>query len=152
MASDVGAGQDIEGSAPRRDLEDMLDAVQPGGRRRRRRPSAVEWVLWAAAAIPGGALALLLSMAVRVRLADGRWPSQDQPDPKDLGLHNTLTVFLIVASFAAVVLVPLGSLAAFAAGRRRLSLGPLAAAVGLFAILFVVLWADVAGLGDWIAD
>ena len=152
MASDVGAGEGVGGDAPVQDLEQMVEAVQPDGRPRRRRPTAVEWVLWAVAAVPGLALALLASMAVRVRLADGAWPRQDHPDPKDLGVHNTLTALLIVASFAAVVLVPLGSLAAFAAGRRRLSLGPLAVVLGLFAVMFVSLWGDVGGLGDWIAD
>jgi hypothetical protein len=104
------------------------------------------------ASVPALALALLCSMAARVWLTDGAWPRQDQPDPKDLGLHNTVTVWFIVGSLAAVVLVPLGSLVTLARGRRPVSPWPLTVAVGLFALLFLVLWADLGGLGDWIAD
>lgn len=102
--------------------------------------------------MPGVALLLLATMAIRVRIADGRWPSRDQPDPKDLGLHNTATVLSIVASFVVGVAVPLLAIWLFAARRRSIPIGPpIVAAVGL-AVVLLVLRGDPWGLGQWIAD
>lgn len=134
-------------------IEDLLSAAGSGpGRLNRRRQSPVELVLWALAAIPGLGLILLGSMALRVRLADGAWPVRNQPDPKDLGLHNSITLGVILASFVIAAVVPLLALGAFMSGRRRISAGPPLLAVGGFIVLFVVLRSDVGGLGDWIAD
>ncbi len=112
----------------------------------------IDRVLWGLAAVPVAALALLASMVVRVRLADGAWPSRDQPDPKDLGWHNSVTAVAIVASFLVVVLVlGLTGLAAVA-GHRRVVVVPLLLAVGAVVILAAILWGDPGGIGQWIAD
>lgn len=117
--------------------------------------SATSWfarLLWLLSLVPAAALALLVSMAVRVRLADGLWPVRNQPDPKELGIHNTVTVAAILASFVVVLLVPLLALAGHFLGRRRVPVAPPLVAVAGLAILFVVLAADIGGLGDWIGD
>lgn len=135
------------------DFEDLLSAatgqtITPG----RRRMSVVERVLWLLASIPTISLGLLLTLALRVRLADGAWPIRNQPDPKTLGFHNTLTIIGFLASFVVVVIVPLITLAAFALGQRRTSIRPvILTALGCLA-LFLVLRLDLGGLGDWIAD
>lgn len=109
-------------------------------------------LLWVLSFVPLTALGLLLSMAVRVQLQDGAWPARNQPDPKDLGLHNTVTVVAILVSFIAVLAVPLIALAAHFLGRRRVPVVPPVLAVVSLAALLLVLVADIAGLGDWIGD
>ncbi len=116
------------------------------------RPAVVDRLLWALAAVPAAAVLLLASMALRVRVADGIWPTRNTPDPKTLGLHNTITVLLIVASFVAAVVVPLATAGAFAAGHRRVPVGPLLTSLVSIVILVGVLWLDPGGIGQWIAD
>lgn len=118
----------------------------------RPRRTALAAALWVLASIPTVALGLLLSMAVRVWIVDGAWPARNQPDPKELGIHNSVTVVVILASFVAVLGVPLLALAGSRFSRRPIPLKPLALGLVGFALLFVVLRADVAGLGDWIGD
>lgn len=115
-------------------------------------PGGIGRALWAVSWIPFVALALLLSLAVRVWITDGAWPARNAPDPKDLGLHNTATVIAILASFPAAVGVPLLALVGRRFSDRRISLLPLAVGFIGFVTLFIVLRADVAGLGDWIGD
>lgn len=133
------------------DLERLLQASRSGDRSGGGR-SKLAAGLWAVGSVPVVALLLLGSMAVRVRLADGAWPVRNQPDPKDLGFHNTATIVAMLASFLAAVLLPLGTLAAFFSGYRRVPIGPTVLAVVGFAALFLTLRADIGGLGDWIAD
>ena len=130
----------------------LASATGQGARRDRDRPSPLALVVWSLAALPTAALGLLLSMAVRVRLDWGAWPVRNQPDPKDLGLHNTITVAAILGSFAAVVVVPLLALAGSVLGRRRAPVWPPVLAVAGFVLLVVVVRGDLGGLGQWIAD
>ncbi|MEM7325421.1 MAG: hypothetical protein AAF531_20205 [Actinomycetota bacterium] len=109
-------------------------------------------LLWLVASTPIVALVLLLSMALRVWITDGSWPVRNVPDPKDLGFHNTVTVVAILASFPAAIAVPILAVAGTRFSRRRIPLWPLAAGILGFAVLFVVLRADLFGLGDWIGD
>ncbi len=150
-----GTGFETEiGDGAVEDIERLLGGTTKGHRSGARsgRASLVGRGLWALAAIPWLALLLLASMALRVRLADGAWPSQNQPDPKELGIHNTITVVAILASFAVALLVPLGALVAFSTGHRPVPVRPPVVAVVGFAAVLLVLWADVGGLGDWLAD
>lgn len=115
-----------------------------------RSPLAV--VLWTLGSVPAAAMALLLSMAVRVRLADGAWPIRNEPDPKELGFHNTATIVVILVSFASVVVVPLLTIVLARSKSRRLPIGPLLLNLVGFILLVVILRADVGGLGNWIGD
>ncbi len=135
------------------EFEELLTAAT-GGSLEPVRPkrSLVTGLLWLLSLIPAAALGLLVSMAVRVRLDSGVWPVRNQPDPKDLGIHNTVTTVAILVSFVAVLLVPLIALVAYFRGHRRIPVkAPIFAVVSL-AILFAVLVGDVGGLGDWIGD
>ena len=85
---------------------------------RSRRPGPVGLLLWALAVMPVMALLLLVSLAVRVRLADGAWPEFNAPDPKTLGIHYTLAVAGFIAAFASVVLTPVGALVGHFTGRK----------------------------------
>lgn len=102
--------------------------------------------------MPTVALALLLSMALRVWSSTDAWPVRNQPDPKDLGLHNSLTVVAILGSFAAVLVVPLLSLLGVAVGWRRPSARPIVVGLIGAVALYGVLWLDIGGLGEWIGD
>ncbi len=147
------AGRELTDSPESDNVDDLLSkTLQRASVATRPRRSRFGMLLWALSSIPVGALVLLLSMAVRVWIADGAWPERNLPDPKDLGVHNTITVLTILASFPAAVVVPLLSLARSRFGRGRTPLGPLLLGVIGFVVLFVVLRADVAGLGDWIGD
>ncbi|MEM9564310.1 MAG: hypothetical protein AAGA93_16930 [Actinomycetota bacterium] len=117
-----------------------------------RRATAVDRLLWALAAVPTAALLLLASMVLRVRLADGAWPTRNAPDPKTLGLHNSVSVLAIVVSFVVAAVVPLATAGAFAAGHRRVPIGPLLTSLVSIVILVLVLWLDPGGIGQWIAD
>jgi amino acid transporter len=147
MTLDGGVGESWE-QPP--ELEAVLAATEPAPTNRR---SPASTLLWGLAAIPSAALALILSMAVRVRIQSGSWPIRNQPDPKDLGIHNTITLLAILASFVAVVAVPMLSLALYFRRRDRAVpyAPPLVAVVGLIA-LFALLAGDIGGLGEWIAD
>lgn len=137
-------------------IPDELDALLAGSAPRSADAAANSWVakvLWALASVPTVALGLLLSMAVRVRLQDGVWPVRNQPDPKDLGIHNTVTLLAILGSFVVVLLVPVLSLVAYFTGpKRRVPASPPLVAIVGFAVLVVVLVTNVGGLGDWFAD
>lgn len=140
-------------ASPDAEFEELL-AVATGRDATTVRPrrSILAVVLWLLALLPGAALALLLSMAVRVQLDDGVWPVRNQPDPKDLGLHNTITVVAILASFVAVLIVPLMALGAYFLGHKRIPVKPPVVAVVSLAVLFLILVADLGGLGEWIGD
>ena len=149
-----GPPGEIEVMAAGADFDALLDASaggpSPGGVRRW---SALGVILWVLGLVPVAALALLLSMAVRVRLVDGRWPTRNQPDPKDLGFHNTITVLVTLASFVVVLVVPVLALVASLAGHRgRIPVKPPVVAVAGLAALMVVLVGDIGGLGTWIGD
>lgn len=116
------------------------------------RATVVDRILWALALVPVLSVVLLLSMAIRVRIGEGVWPTQNQPDPKTLGLHNTVTIGALLGSFVVVILVPMLTLAAFFLGQRRTSIKPLAVAIIGFVVMFAILRLDLGGLGDWIAD
>jgi hypothetical protein len=132
-------------------FEDLLTVDEQAAMPQPRR-SWLDRILWLLSLVPVAALGLFVSMAVRVRLTDGVWPMRDQPDPKNLGFHNTVTVAAILASFVVVVLVPIIALAGFFLGRRRVAFLPPLVAVAGFAVLFATLAADVGGLGEWIGD
>ena len=135
------------------DFEELLSAATGTPVSTRRPPmTMVQRFLWALASLPVVSLLLLLSMALRVRLADGAWPVRNMPDPKTLGIHNTITILGFVGSFAAVILVPVLTLAAFLFGQKRTSIRPVVLAIVGFVVLFLVLRLDLGGLGDWIAD
>ncbi len=135
------------------DFEELLSAATGEAITvRKPRAAMVDRVLWVLSLIPTSAVVLLATMAVRVRLADGSWPTQNQPDPKTLGLHNTVTIGAFVLSFVVVVLVPMLTLAAFALGQRRTPIKPLIVALAGFVVMFAILRLDLGGLGDWIAD
>lgn len=135
------------------DLEELLSSTVGGTVTRKRRPKTlVERGLWVLALIPWLTLASLFVMVLRVRLAEGVWPVFNDPDPKTLGLQNTLTILGVIGSFVAVVVVPLLTLVAFITGQRHISLRPLAV-VGLgFLALVLVLRLDPGGIGSWLAD
>lgn len=116
------------------------------------RPSLLSRALWALASLPLVSLLLLFSMAVRVRLADGAWPTRNQPDPKDLGIHNTITVLAVVASFAVVLIVPLAALAARLLGHERSPVKAPVLAVAGFVVMLLFIRVDIGGLGSWLAD
>ncbi len=146
-------GPDLANSPESDDVEDLLSKTlrsQTSTVKPRRTPLGV--LLWVLASVPTAALLLLLSMALRVWVGDGVWPQRNAPDPKDLGIHNTITVVTILGSFAAVLLVPVFALISTRFSRGRTPLGPLLLGLTGFAVLFVVLRADLAGLGDWIGD
>lgn len=147
------AGSDLADSPESDDIDRLLSGtLQSGIGAARPRRSLLGTALWALSSVPVVALLLLLSMAVRVWIADGAWPERNQPDPKDLGIHNTITVLTILAAFPAAIVVPILSLAGPRFGRDRTPLVPLALGIAGFVVLFVVLRADVGGLGDWIGD
>lgn len=135
------------------DFEELLSAATGEaaavGKPRR---TMADRVLLVLSLVPTAAVALVLSMAVRVRIAEGVWPVQNQPDPKTLGLHNSLTIAAIIGSFVIVILVPILTLVAFALGQRRTSIKPLIVATIGFIVMFAFLRLDLGGLGDWIAD
>ncbi len=135
------------------DFEELL-AAATGSAASVRKPRAtmIDRLLLAFSLIPALSIVLLASMAIRVRLADGSWPTVNQPDPKTLGVHNTVTIAAIVISFVVVVLVPIVTLAAFALGQRRISIRPLVASIVGFVVMFAILRLDPGGLGAWIAD
>ncbi len=147
---DAGATQ-LDEFAEAEQFDDLLAGAGPAATVKRRR-SRLGWLLWLLSLVPVTALGLLLSMAVRVRLEDGVWPVRNQPDPKDLGLHNTVTVAAILLSFVVVLLIPLIALAGHFFGRRPVPIIPPLLAVASLAVLFVILAADIGGLGDWIGD
>jgi len=152
MTPDIESHSRTE-TASDRDFEELLSAatgqpIQP----RSPSSSTVGKLLWALAAVPLMALVLLGTMAVRVRLAEGYWPTQNQPDPKELGIHNSITVAAIVASFAVVLLIPLIALTARLLGQARTPVRPPILAVAGFVLMMLVIRADLGGLGDWIAD
>ncbi len=135
------------------DFEELLTAATGNAASvRKPRATMVDRLLLAFSLIPALAVVLLMSMAVRVRLADGVWPVTNQPDPKTLGVHNTVTIAAIVASFIIVVLVPIATLAAFALGQRRISIRPVVMSIVGFVVMFAILRLDPGGLGAWIAD
>ena len=135
------------------DFEELLSAATGGTVQTRKPPNSMaQRALWTLASVPVLSLLLLGSMAIRVRLADGVWPVQNAPDPKTLGLHNTFTIIGFIGSFAAVIAVPILTLAAFLLGQRRVSISPLVLVTVGFVALFLVLRLDLGGLGDWIAD
>lgn len=147
------AGSDLTDSPESDNIDDLLSrTLRSGGAAAKPRRSPFGTLLWIVSLVPVAALLLLLSMALRVWIADGAWPERNQPDPKDLGIHNTVTVITILASFPAAIVVPILSLAGSRFGRGRTPFGPLILGIIGFAVLFVVLRADVAGLGDWIGD
>lgn len=129
-------------------LRQTTGTTSPRGARR----GLLNPVLWALAAVPSLALFLLLTMVVRVRLSDGVWPSRNQPDPKELGIHNTLTLVAIVCSFLAVVAVPLIALASASVRRRWPDVRPILFGLIGVLVLYGVLRLDPGGIGDWIAD
>jgi hypothetical protein len=135
------------------DFEELLSAATGEAVAVRRPPTTMmQRMLWALAALPVVSLLLLLSMALRVRLADGAWPVRNMPDPKTLGIHNTVTIIALLGSFVAVILVPLLTLAVFFLGQKRTSNRPVLLAIVGFVVLFLVLRLDLGGLGDWFAD
>ncbi len=142
----------IEVTASDADFEALFAASAGERSPELRRWSVLGVVLWGLSLVPVAALGLLLSMAVRVRLADGRWPTRNQPDPKDLGLHNTITVLAMLASFVVVLAVPILALVASLAGRPRIPVQPPIVAVAGLAALVIVLVGDLGGLGTWIGD
>lgn len=135
------------------EFEDLLTAAT-GTSLKSPKPkmSVIGRVLWALAALPFASLLLLGSMAVRVRLADGAWPMRNQPDPKELGIHNTVTVLAVVASIAIVLIVPLLALAARLLGQERTPVKPPIVAIVGFVLMLLVIRADPGGLGSWLAD
>ena len=144
---------DLTHQAVPADVDSLLSktlSAEPVNQRARRTPLSI--VLRVLSAVPVTALVLLVSMAVRVWITDGAWPERNAPDPKDLGVHNSATVFMILASFPAALLVPLLSLITARRGAGRTPIWPLLVGIVGFAVLLVVLRADVAGLGDWIGD
>ncbi|MGH1492196.1 MAG: hypothetical protein ACRBK7_22885 [Acidimicrobiales bacterium] len=144
---DMFAGSNLDQA----EFDELLSAAGAQSQPVRRR-SWLSGLLWALSLVPTAALALLGSMALRVRLDDGVWPIRNQPDPKDLGLHNTVTIMVILASFVVVLLVPLIALAGYFSGNRRVPVAPPVVGVVTLAILLAILVGDLGGLGEWIGD
>lgn len=108
--------------------------------------------LWAFASLPIVASLLLASLAVRSRLANGSWPSIDNPDPKTFGVHYDLALVGFIAAFAAVLIVPILALVAFVTGNRRVTIRPMIVAFLSFALYFLFIRIDIGGIGEWFAD
>ncbi len=154
MGSDQRTDSEVGDLGHDHGVDDDLLASVIGGDRLVPRVSR-SWlsiVLWALGSIPAVATMLLLSMALRVRLSDGAWPVRNEPDPKELGIHHTITELCIVGSFLVAILVPIIALVGYGTGRRRLAVTPLLVAAVGFGVLMLILRADPGGLGRWIAD
>jgi len=117
-----------------------------------RSTSVLSAALWVVASFPMAAGALLASLAIRSRLADGDWPTLNNPDPKDFGFHYDLSLVGFLAAFLAVIVVPVIALIAFATGKKRITIRPVVLAFVSFALYFLFLRLDVGGIGSWFAD
>lgn len=134
------------------EIEELFDASVTSTKKIRPPLGRSGRLLWAVALVPALALLLLLSMVVRVRLADGAWPSYNNPDPKELGLHYTISIVAFLGAFVAAVMAPILALVAFLRGHRSVTIAPLAVAGIGFVVYLLVLRLDVGGLGAWFAD
>jgi hypothetical protein len=102
-----------------------------------------------------GQLAVFYGLVLRARLALGRWPRPNLPDPKeiDFPVHAVVTIvggfFTVLTPVLAVILLG----AARALGLPRPQLRASAVAFGLCYLAGVALYvADPGGFGEWFRD
>lgn len=109
-------------------------------------------LMWSLASAPLLWLLLFGAFILRARVALGRWPAPNQPDPKDLGfdLHHAAIMAGIPLLFTAVLCVVALTLMVHDRSRRQWLLRVTAVA-GLVAVI-VLARVDPAYVFTWLGD